>query len=170
MAEIEELVAAVLRRWCPNVAAARRILAEAWFEPDPVERAIPLVDLPELFRALREAGRTIAIATTDDRRPTEATLAGLGLASLVAAISCGNDPGPAKPDPAVLLGLAAPLGIAIGRTAMVGDTAGDLRMARAAGAGRAVGVRSGVAADDELTPHADVVLGNVGELLRPSLV
>src|SRR3954464_10178981 len=35
MGELEELVGAVLRRWCPSVAAARRILAEAWFEPDP---------------------------------------------------------------------------------------------------------------------------------------
>jgi len=170
MAEIEELVAAVLRRWCPNVAAARRILAEAWFEPDPVERAVPLTDLTGLFGALREAGRTISIATTDDRRPTEATLAALGLAPLVAAIACGDDRGAAKPDPEVLLGLAASLGIAIGRTAMVGDTAGDLRMARAAGAGRAIGVGSGVASADELAPHADVVLGTVAELLLPSLV
>jgi phosphoglycolate phosphatase len=168
MAEIEELVAAVLRRWCPNVAAARRILAEAWFEPDPVERAVPLTDLSVLFGALRDAGRSIAVATTDDRRPTEATLVGLGLAALVAAVSCGDDPGPTKPDPAVLLGLASRLGVTIGRTAMVGDTAADLRMAREAGAGQAIGVRSGVAGLDDLAPHADVVLATVADLVMPA--
>src|SRR4051812_27496213 len=80
MAEIEELIGAVLRRWCPSVSAARRILADAWFEPDPVALAVPLADLPGLFDALRSAGRRIAVATTDDRRPTRATLEGLGVA------------------------------------------------------------------------------------------
>ena len=170
MAEIHELVAAVLRRWCPNVAAARRILAEAWFEPDPVERAVPLADLPSLFSALRAAGRTIAVATTDDRRPTEATLAALGVAAQVAAISCGDDPGPAKPDAEVLHRLAAAAGAAIGRTAMVGDTVADLRMAREAGAGRAIAVRGGVASAADLAPVADVVLDSVAELVDPPLV
>ena len=165
MAAIEELVGAVLRRWCPSVAAARRILAEAWFEPDPVERAVPMADLPALFDALRGSGRQIAVATTDDRRPTEATLAGLGIAALVADVVCGDDDGPRKPDPATLVGVATRLGIEVARTAMVGDTPADLGMARAAGAGRSIGVRSGVADDAALTPHADLVLDSVGDLI-----
>src|SRR5437879_11017626 len=66
MAGIEERVAAVLRRWCPSVPAARRALAEAWFEPDPVAEAVPLADLQKLFGTLRSADRLLAIATTDD--------------------------------------------------------------------------------------------------------
>ena len=167
MAEIEEIVAAVLRRWCANVAAARRILAEAWFEPDPVERAAPLADLDGLFAALRESGRSIAVATTDDRGPTETTLAALGLADRVAAVACGDDAGPAKPDPAVLVGVAARVGVAIERTAMVGDTPADLAMARAAGAGRVIGVESGIGRREELEPLADVVLATVAGLIVP---
>jgi phosphoglycolate phosphatase-like HAD superfamily hydrolase len=166
-AQVHELVAAVLRRWCPNVAAARRILAEAWFEPDPVARAAPLADLAELFGALVRSGRSIAVATTDDRKPTETTLAALELADLVSAVACGDDPGPTKPDPAVLLGVAGRVGVAIGQTAMVGDTPADLAMARDAGAGRVIGVTSGVGRRDELEPLADVVLDTVGELLLP---
>ena len=90
MAGIEELIGAVLRRWCPSVTAARRILAEAWFEPDPVALAVPLADLTGLFGAVRGAGCRIAVATTDDRRPTEATLAALGLADLVEPRSCAG--------------------------------------------------------------------------------
>ncbi len=169
MAGIHERVAAVLRRWCPSVSAARRILAEAWIEPDPVERAVPLADLTGLFSTLRDAGRTIAVATTDDRRPTEATLRGLGLAELVAAVVCGDDDGPTKPDPATLIAVAAEVGIAVSRTAMVGDTPADLRMAREARAGRSIGVRSGVTAAAELVPFADVILETVGGLLeRPT--
>lgn len=165
MAGIHERVGAVLRRWCPSVAAARRILAEAWVEPDPVERAVPLADLRALFAALRQAGRAIAVATTDDRRPTEATLAGLGLAPLVATVACGDDAGPTKPDPATLVVVAASVGVEVSRAAMIGDTPADLRMARQAGAGRAIGVRGGVTAEEGLAPFADLILDSVGDLL-----
>jgi phosphoglycolate phosphatase len=162
---IHELVGAVLRRWCPSVSAARRILAEAWDEPDPVATAVPLANLAALLGAIRATGRRIAVATTDDRRPTEATLAGLGLAALVDDIVCGDDPGATKPDPAALLAIAGRIGASIARTAMVGDTPADLRMARDAGA-RSIGVTSGVTGRAELEPHADLVLGSVAELIQ----
>jgi phosphoglycolate phosphatase len=165
MSEIRELVAAVLRRWCPSVSAARRILADAWYEPDPVATAVPLADLPGLLGAIHASGRRIAVATTDDRRPTEATLAGLGLAALVDAVVCGDDPGPTKPEPAALAAVAARLGADVARTAMVGDTPADLQMARDAGA-RSIGVTSGVTTGAELEPLADLVLGSIGELVQ----
>ena len=167
MGGIQELVGAVLRRWCPSVSAARRILAEAWFEPDPVAHAVPLADLPGIFAALRSAGRNIAVATTDDRAPTEATLAGIGVAGLVDALLCGDDDGPTKPEPAALAAIADRLGAAIARTAMVGDTTADLRMAQAAGA-RAIGVTSGVESAADLALHADLVVDTVAELVRPA--
>ena len=48
---------------------------------------------------------------------------------------------------------------------MIGDTPADLAMGRAAGAGRVVGVLSGVGSREELAPFADAVLGSVRELL-----
>lgn len=168
MAEIEDRVAAVLRRWCPSVTAARRALAEAWFEPDPVALAVPLADLADLFGAIRASGRRIAVATTDDRGPTERTLAGLDLAGSVAALACGDDDAPHKPDPAVLTGLCARLDVPIERAAIVGDAPADLRMGRAAGVGRVLGVLSGVGGRDDLEPHADAILDGVGGLLAPS--
>lgn len=164
MAAIQELVGAILRRWCPNVGAARRILAEVWFEPDPVALAVPLVDLEALLGGLRATGRRIGVATTDDRGPTEATIAALGLDDLVDASLCGDDDGPTKPEPAALIALAARLGVAVEQTAMVGDTPADLRMARGAGA-RSVAVTNGVAPAADLAPLADVVLNSVAELL-----
>jgi phosphoglycolate phosphatase-like HAD superfamily hydrolase len=169
MGQIQEVVGAVLRRWCPSVNAARRILAEAWFEPDPVASLVPLADLGVLFGTLRNADRRIAIATTDDRRPTEATIAALGLSALVDDIVCGDDDGPIKPDPEALAAIAARLGIAIERTVMVGDTPADLRMARAAGA-RAIGVTSGVAIAAELAPDANLVIATIATLLGPATI
>jgi phosphoglycolate phosphatase-like HAD superfamily hydrolase len=161
---IRDLVGAVLRRWCPSVPAAMRILAEAWFEPDPVATAVPLADLGAVLGTIRASGRRIAVATTDDRRPTEATLAGLGLSGLVDDVVCGDDPEPTKPDPETISAIAGRLGTTAARTAMVGDTPADLRMAREAGA-RSVAVTSGVTGADVLAPFADVLLGSVAELL-----
>ena len=164
MAELREIVAAIVRRWCPSIAAARRVVESAWFEPDPVVGAVPLGDVAALFATLRAAGRTIAIATTDDRAPTEATLRALGVRGDVAAMACADDDIGLKPDPSVLFALCQVARTPPERTAIVGDAPIDLAMGRAAGAGRVIGVLSGVGSREELTPLADAVLGSVGEL------
>ena len=168
MGEIREIVAAVVRRWCPNVAAARRAVEAGWFEPDPVATAVPTTDLATLFAALRTTGRQIAVATTDDRAPTEATLRSLGIRDDVAAIACGDDGVGVKPDPAMLLAICATVGIPPERTAIVGDTPADLAMGRAAGASRVIGVLTGVGSRGELDPLADAILGSIGELMAES--
>ena len=48
--------------------------------------------------------------------------------------------------------------------AVVGDNLHDLAMARAAGAGLAIGVLSGTSVVDELKPHADHVIGSIADL------
>lgn len=164
MAGIREVIAAVVRRWCPSVAAARRAVDTAWFAPDPVATARPVADLAGLFEALRDGGRVIAVATTDDRAPTEATLRALGVREHVAALACGDDGVGVKPDPAMLLAICEALRTPPGRTAMVGDTAADLAMGRAAGAGRVIGVLSGIDGEDRLAPLADRVLASVAGL------
>jgi phosphoglycolate phosphatase len=165
MGEIRETVAAVVRRWCPSVAAARRAVEAAWFEPDPVATAVPTADLPALFAALRASGRTIAVATTDDRAPTEATLRALGVRGDVVAIACGDDGIGLKPDPAMLFALCQVARVPPERTAMIGDTPADLTMGRAAGAGRVIGVLTGIGAHDDLAPLADAVLASIEALL-----
>lgn len=165
MGQLEEVVAAVIRRWCPNVAAARRAVETAWFEPDPVATAVPTADLGGLFEALVASGRRIAVATTDDRAPTEATLRALDLRRFVSALACGDDGVGVKPDPAMVLAVCRALGAEPARTAVVGDTPADLAMGRSAGLGRVVGVLTGVGSREDLEPLADALLESVGELL-----
>jgi len=167
MAGIQETVAAVLRRWCPSVAAARRATEAAWFVPDPVALATPLADLPTLFGALRAGGRRIGVTTTDDRAPTDATLRALGVRAAVEAMVCGDDGFPMKPAPDAVFALCQALASEPGRVAVIGDSPADLAMARAAGAALVVGVLSGVGTVADLAT-ADVVLGSVSGLLQPS--
>jgi len=143
---------------------ARRALDRAWHAPDPVGLARPLTDLPALFSRLRAGGRRIAVATTDDRDPTERTLAVLGVADAIDATVCADDGIRAKPAPDMVLRLCEVLAVTPGRTAVVGDSTADLRMARAAGAGLAIGVLTGVGRREELEPLADVVIGSVEDL------
>lgn len=164
MGEIREKIAAVIRRWCPSVGAARQAVETAWFIPDPVASAIPIADLPTLFGALRDSGRTIAVATTDDRAPTDATLRALGVRDLVSAIVCGDDGIGVKPDPRMLLGLCEAVRIPPDRTAMIGDMLADLRMARSASAGIAIGVLSGIDDAATLGPVADLLLPSIADL------
>ncbi|HYN69842.1 MAG TPA: HAD family hydrolase [Candidatus Eisenbacteria bacterium] len=164
MARIHERVVDLLvGRGQPRKEAARAVAA-AWRAPDPVTLARPVTNLGALFSTLRMAGRRLAIATTDDRLPTERTLDALGIAGLIDAVACADDGQPVKPAPDAVLTLCAALGVPPARTAVVGDAPADLRMGRAAGAGRVIGVLTGVGDTATLQPLADVVLESVADL------
>lgn len=146
-------------------AAAAAALAEAWHAPDPVDLARPTApDLPALLGRLRARVGHLAIATSDDRDPTERTLRALGVADHFEALACADDGHPVKPAPDAVLVLCRALGVRPERTAVVGDAPADLRMARAAGARRAIGVLTGVGDRDTLTPLADLVLESIAAL------
>ena len=105
----------------------------------------------------------MAIATSDDREPTERTLAAFGLTRAIDAVVCADDGIPVKPAPDMVLTLCAETGVAPARTAVVGNSAADLLMARAAGVGLAIGVLTGVGGRTDLAPHADHVIDSVEE-------
>ena len=134
-----------------------------WFAPDPVEEVRPLADLPELFTDLRARGIKIAVATMDDRASTEATFAALSVESFVDALVCGDDGLPPKPAADMVWAVCQATGVAPAQAVVVGDSVTDLEMGRAAGAGLVIGVLSGVAPEEMLAPHADVLLASVAD-------
>jgi phosphoglycolate phosphatase-like HAD superfamily hydrolase len=147
---------------------ARRIVAAAWHAPDPVVLARPVTDLGALFGGLRGAGLRIAVATSDDREPTERTLAHLGVAGLVDAVACADDGRPVKPNPAAIHWLCRTLGVPESRAAMIGDSPADLAMGRAAGTGLVVGVLTGVGDRATLAASADLIVASVLDLVPPA--
>lgn len=147
---------------------AGRVVDAAWHAPDPVVLARPVTDLGALFASLRAAGIRIAVATSDDRAPTERTLAHLGLTDVVEALSCADDGHPVKPNPEAVHRICRQLGVPEARAAVIGDSPADLAMGRAAGAGLVVGVLTGVGDRRALAGLADLVLESVAELLPPA--
>ena len=133
--------------------------------PQPTE-INPLGDVHTAIARLKSSGVQVAIATSDDRAPTEAALRELNLTQTVDLILCADDPGtPSKPDPQVLHYISQQLVVGIDRTVMVGDTVSDLEMARQAGVALTVGITGGADKTVELESHADVLLSSVGGLV-----
>ena len=164
MARLRDRTREVLMASGLSATDAERALETAWHAPDPVASARPVTDLGALFDRLRDGGCRIAVATTDDRDPTERTLAALDLADRIDATVCADDGIAVKPAPDMVLHLCAALGVESARTAVVGDTAADLQMGRAAGAGLVVAVLTGVGGRADLAPLADAVIASVEEL------
>jgi len=75
----------------------------------------------------------LAVLTNKPQRPSERILAGLGIASFFTRVVGGDTAHGRKPDPAGLHYLMSAAGAAPGATVMVGDSAIDMRTARAAG-------------------------------------
>ncbi len=164
MARIREHIVTLLLDQGLNVSDAEAALRSAWHPPDPVKLARPVTNLRDLLAALRTSGRRLAVATSDDRGPTERTLAALGIADLFDELACADDGEPVKPSPDAVLRLCRNLRVGPGRTAVVGDSPADLAMGRAAGAGRVIGVLTGVAERSTLESLADLVLPSIAGL------
>ena len=165
MARLREAVVDAVAGTGVTKAEAERLVGLAWHAPDPVRLTHPVTDVAALFGHLRAAGIRIAVATSDDRGPTERTLAHLGAEDLVEALVCADDEHAVKPDPAAVHWICATLGVPEARTAVIGDSPADLAMGRSAGVGRVIGVLTGVGDRRTLERSADVVIESVAELL-----
>lgn len=123
----------------------------------------------KVFRALRERGISIALATGHGRGAAETLLDRLGWAAgreydlLVTA----SDVPRGRPDPEMILLAMARLGVGDPRAvAKVGDTVCDVQEGRNAGCGLCVGVATGAHAPARLAAaRPDAVIGSLMELL-----
>jgi len=164
MSRLRELVAdAIADEGVPR-AAAEAAVSNAWYAPDPVTLATPTTDLRALLDRLERRGIAAAVATSDDREPTERTLEALGIASRLRAVACADDGHPVKPAPDPVLRIVSRVGVSVDRVLVVGDAPVDMRMGRAAGVRRVVGVLTGVGDEATLGPLADLVLPSIAEL------
>jgi phosphoglycolate phosphatase len=125
----------------------------------------PFDGVGDALRRLAQAGHRLGLVTAGDRAVVEAQLDRFGLAELLPARICGDDPWPPKPDPAPLRQVLLRLDAAAleGPPVYVGDAPGDMQMARAAGV-HGVGVVGPLAsADDLLAAGAAETTGSVVE-------
>lgn len=147
-----------LRRLAPDAdALLHAALVEGFRQTFQRLMSDPAYDEPlypgtvEALDALAAADVTLGVATGKGRRGLAHTLERHGLAARFAVLKTADD-GPGKPHPQILEDAMAELGAAPDTTVMLGDTAFDMAMARAAGA-HALGVAWGYHPREELTAH-----------------
>jgi phosphoglycolate phosphatase len=164
MAKLYQLTIEVMQSQGLSERDAQRVVEEGWCIPDPVSLAIPFTDLWDLFHKLHQQNIKVAIATSDDRAPTQAMIEAFDIEEFITTMVCADDGIPSKPAPDMVTMICQRMNIDPAKVMVVGDTTSDLKMARGAGAGLAVGVLSGVSAAKDLIPYADVIIESVDDL------
>ncbi len=144
-------------------AATRRI--DAAFHAHGEYRSVLVPGAEEVLTELAEMGIAMGVATNDATEAAVAAIAALGLDAYLPHVF-GYDSVRA---PETGAGHRARLrralrGVDPSDIAVVGDNRYDMEMARAAGAGAAVGVLTGNSNADDLAAYADVVLPSIREL------
>jgi len=159
----------LVRLWWPDIAdeavpaMCRRIDAiAAAMAP---ETSVPLVDLPALIDDLDRRDLVVGIATNDSEISLHAIVDRHGLTGRIPHLIGYDSVARAKPHPDMVHAFCEAAGLRPDEVAMVGDNTHDLEMARAAGAGWAVGVLTGNGGRHDLEPHADVILDGIADLL-----
>jgi phosphoglycolate phosphatase-like HAD superfamily hydrolase len=130
----------------------------------PQVRPFPRVG--DLFAALRNAGKSIGLATDCSRDELDHYLDLTGVRDFIAASACGDEAKRGKPNPDLLRLVLKKLGARPRDAVMIGDTPFDVLAARNIDA-PAVGLRTGGFQDaDFLKVGAKAVLPDIGALIE----
>ena len=158
----------ITRAWFPGLSGAEReaMIAriDRTFYENGIRYSVPVPGLAETLQTLSRAGYSMGVATSDGTAAAKAALQGLGVAPHLPHVfgyDCVPNP---KPAPDMVHAFAAATGAPVGDILVVGDNTHDLRMARSAGAGAAIGVLTGTGARDDLAALADAVLDSIADL------
>ncbi|MBR8827622.1 MAG: HAD family hydrolase [Gomphosphaeria aponina SAG 52.96 = DSM 107014] len=170
---------AVGSRWENEIAAAAYIAetGRSWFEAQKIakkafaeadkylEKSVDNCPLfaggLEVIKMLSEAGVKLGILSADTTDGVKEFVGRHQLGEYF-QLTMGGDRGISKPDPALFLQACAALGVLPAETLMVGDSQGDLEMARGAGAAGVIGICQGKAAKH--LKEADVACDRLDEI------
>ena len=148
------------RGWFESLKIARQAIDEA--DQYVSKTPSPLfVGSLEVLNSLSVAGLKLGIlsaATTEEVR----TFVRTHQLSNYLQLEKGVDDGPSKPDPILFLEACQALGVAPGATLMIGDSVGDMQMARDAKAAGCIGITWIGRADN--VKGADVVINQLDQI------
>ncbi|MBD2387867.1 HAD family hydrolase [Cylindrospermum sp. FACHB-282] len=148
------------RGWFESLKIARQALAEA--EQFIGKTPSPLfVGSLEVLKSLSAAGLKLGILSAATTQEVEKFVANHQLSDYI-QLEMGVDEGPSKPDPILFLQACQALEVEPGTTLMVGDSVGDMQMARHAQAAGCIGI-TWVGKSDHVR-GADVVINQLDEI------
>jgi len=125
---------------------------------------VPQKGFPEIFERLRRAGIKYAIATSDTIPRAKQSLELFGeVPPEVIIVSDMVKRG--KPAPDMLLLAAERCGVPIDKTAMLGDSFVDVKMAFDAGAAMGIGIPETAEMREEMKPYTKVIIDSLDDII-----
>ena len=124
-----------------------------------------VIPLKSFFENLKSKGFLLGVMTNDAEKSARAHLINAGVYSLLDFVA-GSDTGyGVKPHAEPLLAFSKQTDLQPNEVAMVGDSLHDLKAAHAAGM-VGIAVLTGMATEDQLKKHANMVFPSIAELSR----
>jgi phosphoglycolate phosphatase len=158
----------IVALWYPDIPADERLAVVKAFDIFTAEQgaaqSVPLLGCVEAIARLHDAGFRLGLVTNDSTDGAEKTLLALRVAQMFDAAYGYDAVASPKPAPDAVYAFSDLTGLRPSEIAVVGDNRHDLEMARAAGAGLAIGVLSGTGTRESLAPLADVIIDSVADL------
>ncbi|OXM14359.1 HAD family hydrolase [Paenibacillus herberti] len=148
--------------WSESRVAAQECLKYTEEQMHTERPALALPGVPELLAACQQIGLPVAVVTADETTYAVQHLSWLGLDGYFAEIIGTDQVEYGKPFPDMVELACSRLGIDPTRVAVIGDTNGDMRMARAAGVRAAVGLAEGAAISE--LPDAEVIVPSCAQI------
>lgn len=126
--------------------------------------ALPLPGALSFVETCRSHGLKLAVVTADETAAAEKHLEWLGIHECFEVRIGADQAERSKPFPDMALLACSKLGVNPSRVAVIGDTGGDMAMAKSAGAAVAIGVQDGFATAPAPLELADVCVTGYKEL------
>ncbi|MEW6376746.1 MAG: HAD family hydrolase [Thermodesulfobacteriota bacterium] len=138
---------------------------EADADGDWREKVVPVKGIQTFLPQLRRDGFYTALATSDERKDTEAILSHLGMNGLFDIILCAGEVNPPKPHPETIFTICRKLSVHPREAVMVGDSVADMTMGKRAEVALTIGIlEGGVTPREELEKVADIIVESIREL------
>lgn len=151
------------RGWLESLEIARRAFEESdRYLKDAANTSPLFAGSLEVLKFLWDAGLKLGILSAATTARVQAFVKRHQLDSYI-QLQQGVDEGPSKPDPILFLQACQTLGVEPSSTLMVGDSAGDIEMARRADAAGCIGICWGTPEAAHLEA-ADVVISQLDEI------
>lgn len=109
---------------------SKQWVAQAFDEADAAsdwrEKVVPIKGIQTFLSRLREYGFYTALATSDERKDTEAILSHLGMDGLFDIVLCAGEVNPARPHPETIFTICRKLSVHPREAVMVGNSVTDI--------------------------------------------
>lgn len=150
------------RGWLESITIARQAFQEAseWLKKDAVPSPI-FPGTVEVLKTLNQAGLKLGILSADSTESVKAFVEYYQLNDYI-QLQMGAEANLSKPDPALFLQACDRLGVDAAATLMVGDSPGDIQMAKTAGAAGCIGICDPAYSHD--LSSADVVVTQLNQI------